>query len=487
MRRRLLAAIGACGIAATTLPAGPPPTPQALVAQLGSDHYPDREAAAKALEALGDAAAPALQAAAKSDDLTVRRTATSLLSKLDRAAESAKRLAPKTTSLSLKNVPLGSAVNTLKARTGLNLVLDPTRVADPMRPVTCEVGERPVWEVVEEFCKAAGVREVFSADLEVPKPSSAGKPRYYSPPPAPPLADAVPVTLADGAAAPLPGSRATAVRVVALPASYPGNRVILGAGETTINFDVTPAPGLGWNEVVGVRVKRVVDDAGRVGCAATPRDSSPSGDTDPFGGGMVFMGGARVAMRWDFDGNPIAPTSHPNPRAVPVPLKLATPDAKSLKLLEGVVVGEVTVANQQLISVDVASKQTGTPLTGPGGLKLTVHEVRPAANGATIVRVSLESPSAFAQRRRGFGMNLGWQEPIRPTQGNHIRSYDAAGALLTPISSGGTEVNDDGMSQTVTYNLTFRADKGAPAKLVVVGPKQVPVEVPFRMENVPLP
>jgi hypothetical protein len=35
--------------------------------------------------------------------------------------------------------------------------------------------------------------------------------------------------------------------------------------------------------------------------------------------------------------------------------------------------------------------------------------------------------------------------------------------------------------------MTFRPGQGVPAKIVVVGPKTVTVEVPFAMENVPLP
>jgi hypothetical protein len=237
--------------------------------------------------------------------------------------------------------------------------------------------------------------------------------------------------------------------------------------------------------VAGVRVTRIIDDAGRAGCAGTPRDAAATSDMDPFGG-MVFMGGGRVAMRWDFEGNPIPPGWYPNPRATPVLLKLATPAAKSLKLLEGAVVGEMTVANQPLIVAEYPAKHVGSPLTGPGGLKLSIQDVRRVANGATSIRVTLEQPSAFAARRRGFAVNLGWQDPLRPTQGNQIRAYDEKGGLLTPASSGVTEMNDDGLTTTMTHSFTFRADK-TPAKLVVVGSKQVAVEVPFRMENVPLP
>jgi hypothetical protein len=41
------------------------------------------------------------------------------------------------------------------------------------------------------------------------------------------------------------------------------------------------------------------------------------------------------------------------------------------------------------------------------------------------------------------------------------------------------------MTQTIHLDATFR--NAVPAKLVIIGPAAIPVEVPFRMENVPLP
>ena len=257
-----------------------------------------------------------------------------------------------------------------------------------------------------------------------------------------------------------------------------------GAGDFTINLDVTPVPGLGWSEVAGVKLTRVVDDAGRVGCAGTPRDTSPA-DADPFGGGMLFLGNGRVvAMRWDFDGNMIPPGWHPNPRAVPVLLKVPTRDARSLKVLEGAILGEITVANQTLIVAENPSKWVGSPMTGPGGVKLTIQEVKTVANGATSVRVMTETPSV---RRRGLAVNLGWQDPLRPMQGNHVRAYDDKGNVMTPSSTSHGDSSDDGSMLIAMYTMTFPAAKGVPAKLVVVGSKPVAVEVPFRMENVQLP
>jgi hypothetical protein len=65
--------------------------------------------------------------------------------------------------------------------------------------------------------------------------------------------------------------------------------------------------------------------------------------------------------------------------------------------------------------------------------------------------------------------------------------FDAAGKPFPVTSSGFTDISDDGMVNIQTIQFTFRPGVGVPAKLVVVGPKTVLVEVPFAMENVPLP
>src|SRR5262245_11822396 len=224
--RRLFAAVGACalvsGLAVGLAGDGPPthsapPTAaqiQALIEQLGSERFSDREAAVVALEKIGPAATEALQAAAtRGESPEVRERAATILIKLKRGAESGIRLTAKRVKLEYKNIPLGTAVNDLKARTGLNLSLDPNRVANPLRQVTCETAELPVWEALEAFCVAAGLRESFLLDLDQPK--QPGPRRGYTPPPPPPNADAVAVVLIDGKPDRLPGDRSTAVRVIA--------------------------------------------------------------------------------------------------------------------------------------------------------------------------------------------------------------------------------------------------------------------------------
>ena len=494
MRRRLLAAVGAWAVCAWALAADGPapartPTPEHLVAQLGSERYADREAAAKALAEAGPAAIPLLKAAAGGPNPEVARRAGDILAQLQRIDDSARRLVAKTVRLAYKDVPLGTAVNDLKTQTGLNVVLDPAKVADPLRKITCQTGDLPAWEAVEAFCKAAGVKELHLAELEVPKTDRpnqpAGRRVYYTPPPPPPAPDAVPITLADGMYEPLPGSRSTAVRIVALPGSFPGNRVNLGTGDVTLNFDIAPAPGLNWQDVTGIRITKVIDDAGRFGGAGAPPDTgySPS----PYDN-IIWAGPGRVVMRWDFDSNPTL-SSYPNPRIVPVSVKVATPSARSLKLLEGVIVCELVNANQPLATIDDPVNNAGTTVKGPNGTRMSVQDVKDGGkDGKTVVRVQLEAPSLWAAQRRRNPWWPMWPEPARPMgAGNQVQAFDTAGKLIPLVSTSFTQASDDGTTSSTVMQFTYREGSGVPAKLVLVGPRPVTVEIPFKMENVKLP
>ena len=485
---RLLAGVGVCAVAAATWAANPPaavPTPEALVAGLGSADFAAREAATRALETAGPPAIPALEAALQHPSPEVSRRAAGVLAKLRRAEDSRVLLAPKTVRLAYKNVPLGAAAGDLKVRTGVNVVLDPAGVTDPSRAVTCETAALPVWEAVTAFCRAAGLREVYAADLPVPKPEPRARRTYYAPPP-PPAADGVPVRLADGPPDALPGNRATAVRVLALPRAFPGHAVTLGTGEVTLCFDVTPLPGLHWQEVAGVRVTKLIDDAGRVGTGgAVELPEAPANDA--INAGVVFFngGGRNVVMRWDDNGNPLAPSSHPNPRVVPVPLKLATPAARSLRRLEGVVVCELAVPDQPLVTIDAPAGHVGAAFEGAGGVKATVLGVAPGAGGRTAVRVRVDAPSAWTARRRLTPWGPLWPDQAQSTRGVYrATAADAAGKPVA-VTCTLSDLNDDGSNLTTVVQMT--AAGPPPARLTLVGVRPTTVEVPFAMENVPLP
>ena len=499
--KRLLAALAvlaACGVAVGLAVASgdsgaPTPTPQpaaiqALIERLGSEHYADREAASAALEKLGAAALPALQAAARSENPEVRERASVLAVRLKRTVDSTSRLAPKRLKLDYKDIPLGTAINDLRARTGLPIVLDGTRVANPLRKISCETPDLPIWETVETFCQAAGLRELFVNDLEVPKQHIPRRGGFVPPPD--PRADSVAIVLMDGKPDRLPGERSTAVRVVALPPGFSGHKVTLGSGDYSLCLDVTPAPGLNWQEVIGVKVSRVIDSSGRVGAGGVEKNVLPAFDPS----GMVVFARPGVAVRFDNNGNVIMPDTIPNPRVVPVPVKVATATAKSLKRLEGSVYGEMNLLHQHLVTIADLKKNSGKIYEGPNELKVTVLDVReaPAAGGQGLVRIQFEYPSPWVvnARRRGcnVGFNPGWPEaPQNPALGRSVQAFDATGKPFPVTTSGNTDLSDDGMINIQTMQFTFRAGVGLPAKIVVVGPKAVFVEVPFVLENVQLP
>jgi hypothetical protein len=498
MKRLFMSVIGCCSMAALVSVNGMPvpstpdgaATIQSLISQLGSDEFAERETASVSLERIGPPAVDALWVATHSENPEVRERAAALLGKIQRCADSKIRLAARRVKLSYKDTPIGTALNDLRTQTGLNILLDPNRVANPLRRVTCETKELPVWEALEVFCSAAQLREVFVADFDAPKSPNSRRGGGYpiTPLPPPPNADSIPVVLIDGKPDRLPGDRSTSVRIVALPSSFPGHKVTLGSGEIEFCLDVTPTSGLAWQEATGVKITRVIDSSGRAGAAGTEKSKPPVPDLN--NGQFVFVRPG-VAMRIDGTVNEILPDTIPNPRVIKVPLKVSTPTATHLKRLEGIVFGEIQALNQQLISVTDPKNNRNVEFSGPGDLKFTILEVReaPGPGGRGTIRVQLEYPSPWMVnfRKRG-GLNFGWPDaPRAPSQVNRLEVFDAKGKTFPVTTTSVTDMNDDGFVTVQTIQFNFLPNIGLPAKIVVVGPKSVYVQVPFVLENVPLP
>jgi hypothetical protein len=478
---RLLAAVILFALAESLFAAPPaPPTPASadrLVEQLGSEVFAEREAAMLALEKLGLAAKPALEAAARSTHPEICRRAGRVLAAIQRSADSHHLLAAKPVKLAYRNVALGTAVNDLKARTGINLVLDPANIADPLRRITCETGELPPWEAVAAFCQAAGLKEVFDVELPAPKPDR-GQRSYPMTPPQP-LPETVPVKLVDGKDTALPGNRSTAVRVVALPANFARNRVYLGSGDVLMHFDVAPLPGCHWQAVAGVRITKVVDDADRLGASGSSKEPT-SGFSEVFDVQFALGGfGGDIEM-------PMRAASYPNPRTVPVPIRVNTPSARKLKMLEGAVICEISVPNQPMVTIDNIRTMTGIGVDGHRGMKLTVLDAKTGVKGGkSILKVQVDQPAPWlTQRGNPWGPNVMFELQAIPASTTLLKGYDAAGkpVRLSVLTNSGSS---DEFTQTTSTQ--YICPDGLPVKLVLTGSKPVMVEVPFKMENVPLP
>jgi len=98
-----------------------------LIDALRSDKYAEREAATKALDALGAPALDALRKAARGDDPETRRRAAALVRLIERRAEVAEALEPRRVRLRYDNTPLADALDDFGKKTGVGLKLQPDK------------------------------------------------------------------------------------------------------------------------------------------------------------------------------------------------------------------------------------------------------------------------------------------------------------------------------------------------------------------------
>ncbi len=496
--RRLLGALLAVGCVSAFAPAADQPAPsvESLIDQLGDPVFARREAASRELARLGHAALPALEKAiGTSRDPEVRVRANAVAAGLRKTVDASKHLAPKMVKLDYDRVPLGTAVNDLKTKTGVPLTLDQARVADPLRIITAKSGELPVWEAIEAFCAAAELKEVFRHDLSPPGSNSqyrtSRRVYYDGTPTQTETAGQVPVLLADGKAT-LPGDRSTSVRVLALPPSFPGNKVVRGAGTVVLNLDVTPLGGLKWDDTAAIRVYKAEDETGRP-ITVSHRIEQRS-NPGYYGEDVVFLGGGQMAWvgGWDGEMYPMNPNARPNPRVVPITLKTDDRSITTLKVLEGAILGEITLTNQTLATIPNLPKAAGRAVSTES-MTITVSEFRAQPNGRILLKVRVETPNQWAMQRfagRRLGGRTGPTDGgVAIANGSVLRFADADGKNLPAPLMRSSNISDDGVTQSWDYDLEFakREGYGTPVTLTAIGNKAMTVEVQFRLKNVPLP
>lgn len=90
-----------------------------------------------------------------------------------------------------------------------------------------------------------------------------------------------------------------------------------------------------------------------------------------------------------------------------MPVKVATHSARTLKLLEGAVVCEVSVPNQPLATIETVA--AGATAEGSGGTKLTVIEAKLGEKGGkAILKIQTDAPAPWLvnQRMNPWGMGM---------------------------------------------------------------------------------
>ena len=135
----------------------PAPDPSALVEQLGSARYVERERAASGLLELGAGALPALRGARSARDAEVRTRASAILDRI----ESDLMVRPTLVALDFRDRPLGEVIKAIGERGGVIFAVQPDANADAWkgRKITLQSEEPvPFLAAIDRLCAAAQVQ-----------------------------------------------------------------------------------------------------------------------------------------------------------------------------------------------------------------------------------------------------------------------------------------------------------------------------------------
>jgi hypothetical protein len=455
----------------------------ALVGQLGSTNFGERERAMRALDRQGAHALAALRAALRGPDAEVRRRAAELVARIEQRLENERVLRPRRVRLVYKDTPLAEAVADFARQTGFPIRLhgDPARWAG--RRVTLDTGDTTYWEALARFGAAAGLAEQPMAPLVASDERfiqrGGGRrilfleegrlgPRY-------PSDDAV--LLEDGKPLPGPTYQAGALRLRVLP---PTAGPAPGARQVALTLEARTEPGLGWEKVVALRIHGVVDD-----CGQRLRQAGPY-----FGdGGALELGAEEVIMVWD--GRSTLPTNRGR-RHLPINLHLGERPARRLRELHGILGVWVRTPPEVLATVEPILGAARRTVEGRGGTLLKVTEVRREEAGRYRLGVEVTSPPPVSDlvwpALRVIRVNRGvpGKTLLAPKGGNNpFTLLDDRGRPLT-LASGEYTLEGDGLVKQFTLTYLSGKDQGQPTRLLYTERRNAFIDVPFVLRDVPL-
>jgi hypothetical protein len=478
-----------------------------LVAQLGNFEFRDREAAAAALEAMGAEALPVLRRAAQDNDAEVRRRCRELIECIEKHTLSARLLEPRLVHLAFQDMPVPEALATFNRISGYNLELGGDKSQLAGRKITLDTGMVSFWDAFDQFCTKAGLVEAAllpdaskAASTDQPMPLAPWTSAYRNPYSG---LDVSKLVLVDGKVPELPACRTGAVRVRLLPKHAPLPVHYGGDNEKVIGLEVAPEPGMLWQGILSLRVEHASDDRGRPLTQPDVALGEPV-DTAASLPAVRFLNGSAYYDMGD---------ASTNPKHIAVRLQMAGPGAKAVKELQGKVCLQVQTPPEPLIAVENILKANGETVKGPSGGAIKILEIKQDANGQVNVRLTLELPppevgdtgDAVAGARgfgRGFRINravMRMRGGVAETEAPEIELFDAQGqpfqrtsATAGPSQAGVAGVGLPGVGfigGPLDYQLTFvpRPGQAEPARLVYNGRRTVTIDVPFKLENVPLP
>jgi hypothetical protein len=416
-----------------------------LIEQLGSGSFQEREAATKALDAIGAPALEKLRKAAESDDIEVSRRASDLVKRIEKRADVSRVLTPKRVHLVSKDTPLKEALEDFKKKSGYEITLYDPDSKLINRRVTLDTGEVPFWEAFDQFCDKTDLAPATPQDMRVlmmqqmreqqqrmieierqraALPQPAGVPpakekkestaekkeeskpaakkeegAKAAPPAAPPFGPVAPAPV-DVRARFGVGSVMGQNQLVLmegkgkrLPTHYAGAVCIRaksleeapGApnGPLNVSLQVAAEPKLQVRSIVSTRVDKALDDNGQ-----SLAQQTAGADEDLPRGPVVAPPVARAipagAVRY--------PMMMGGPGLTVVQFKKGEKPSKTLAELKGTITVQVIDESRMMFTTDDILKSSGAKLRNKDSASLTVVEASKTDAGQIVVQVELELP-----------------------------------------------------------------------------------------------
>jgi len=443
----------------------PAPDPSALVGQLGSVRFSERERAQAELTSLGRVAMPALRASMSNKDLEIRTRAMAILKRI----EGSLLVEPSTIPLEFRDVRLSDALQSINSGAGLSLSAAPN--ADPTwadRRFTLDSGDPlPFWKAIDRICEASRAHYTLGGPT-TPGQGASTFPIYegYAPPPGP-ISDHGPfrVQLASvhylnevdlTGSRPVPGIRMLpprTPRAFPTPASNPAASSRL----FYLQLLVAAEPRLSIAPSGPVRVTEAFDEEGR-SIVLPARQAGIQHSSGYFG----MNASPVVRLRVD----------------------LAHPEGSGhrIKRVKG------------MIPVAVATRKSDplvVPLDRPAGqayrnddVAITIREVRPARAGQPAsVELAMRNVGAGPPAHGdGFEGDVLPYRPESPQQ--QLEVLDAQGRALSWFPKGSLYTGEE---TRLTMTILPGNGAGPPASIRHHGMIRGSTEIPFEFRDVPMP
>jgi hypothetical protein len=333
------------------------------------------------------------------------------------------------------------------------------------------------------------------------------------------------IILKDGKPKKLPTDDRSAVRIRALSKSD-----LLGnapEGEVILPLEVAPEPRLQWEAFQAIHIDKALDDQNQELRHVIPQVEGAGGGEAAWGPNIPQQMRIRMVrqMQMQRQRHAFRMMGGTFNEQIPVQLKKGAKDAKSLKELKGSITAQLLTEAQPMIVAD--KLKAGEMVKGKEGGFIKIIDVK-SEEEETTIHLEFEQPpfdrvmpaqqnamqviggaAPIRMQARPAGRMLPAQAAPPPLQAQ-IAIKGGGAAMLFADSVNGLSVLDDkgmpvpvriqmasrfqqqpggGFKQTTMYTLISRRekDKGEPAKIAYLGRKRVTVEIPFTLQDVPLP